>query len=99
MTTEKGHDRLRELKAQVEKDPFNVNLRLMFASALEAGGHLNIAVKVLEDTVTKARRNLGVALFQCADKLMKAKRPDEALRDYDAAIEADPSNATSFCAA
>lgn len=97
MTIDKDNDaRIRELKAQVERDPFNINLRMMYAAALETGGHLSTAVKVLENTIEKARRNLGVAYFQYADKLMKAKRPQEALRNFDAAIESDPSNASFY---
>lgn len=98
MSTDRANSeaRIRELKTQLEHDPFNINLRLMYASALEAGGRLNEALKVLEDTVDKARRNLGVSYFQYADKLMKMKRPDEALRTFDAAIEADPSNASFY---
>ena len=38
MATDKSNEaRIRELKAQLDRDPFNINLRLMFASALEAG--------------------------------------------------------------
>jgi len=98
MSTDKAaaEARLRELKAQLERDPFNINLRMMFAARLEEAGKLGESLRVLEDTVDKARRNLGVAYFQTADKLLKLKRPDEALRTYDAAIEADPSNASFY---
>ena len=98
MTAERSQNetRIRELKSQLESDPFNINKRLMYAAALEAGGRLGDAVKILEDTVDKARRNLGVSYFQYADKLMKVKRPEEALRMFDAAIEADPSNASFY---
>ncbi|MBI2930306.1 MAG: hypothetical protein HYY16_01530 [Planctomycetes bacterium] len=88
--------RIRELKSQLERDPFNVHLRLIYAAALEEGGRLSESVRILEDTVERARRNLGVSYFQYADKLMKVKRPEEALRMYDAAIEADPSNASFY---
>jgi tetratricopeptide (TPR) repeat protein len=91
-----SEQRVRELRAQLERDPFNINLRLMYAARLEEAGKLGESLKILEDTVDKARRNLGVAYFQYADKLMKSKRPEEALRTYDLAIEADPSNASFY---
>jgi len=91
-----SEQRVRELRAQLERDPFNINLRLMYAARLEEAGKLAECVKILEDTVDKARRNLGVAYFQYADKLMKSKRPDEALRTYDLAIESDPTNASFY---
>ena len=41
-----GNDaRVKELKALVERDPFNVNQRFMLASALESDGKINDAVK------------------------------------------------------
>ena len=91
-----AEQRIRELKAQLEHDPFNINVRLMYAARLEEVGRFAECLKVLEDTVDKAHRNLGVAYFQYADKLMKAQRPEEALRTYDLAIEADPQNASFY---
>ncbi len=96
MTDKPSDVRVKELRAQLERDPFNINVRLMYSSALEAAGKLGDSLKVLEDTVDKARRNLGVTYFQVADKLMKLKRPEDSLRTYDMAIEADPSNASFY---
>ena len=51
--------RVKELKAALDRDPFNINLRLMLAAALENSGKRPDAVKVLQDTVEKARRLAG----------------------------------------
>ena len=88
--------RIKELKALVERDPLNVNQRFMLASSLEAGGKIEEAVKELEVAVEKGRRNLGVAHCNYAVALMKVNRPEEALRNFDQAIEIDPSNASFY---
>ena len=88
--------RIKELKAQMDRDPFNINLRLMLSSALDAAGRSGEAVKLLEDTVEKAKRNLGVAYSTLAQNLLKVNKPDEALTHFDHAIEADPPNATFY---
>lgn len=88
--------RIKELKALVERDPLNVNQRFMLASSLEAGGKIEEAVKELEIAVEKGRRNLGVAHCNYAVALMKVNKPEEALRNFDAAIEIDPSNASFY---
>jgi tetratricopeptide (TPR) repeat protein len=88
--------RIKELRALVERDPLNVNQRFMLASSLEAGGKLEEAVKELETAVEKGRRNLGVAHCNYAVALMKVNKPEEALRNFDAAIEIDPSNASFY---
>ena len=88
--------RVRELRAALDKDPFNINLRLMLSAALENSGKTLEAVKVLQDTVEKARRNLGVTYCTLGSSLMKADKPDEALRHFDTAIEVDPSNSSFY---
>jgi len=88
--------RIRELRGLVERDPLNVNQRFMLASSLEAGGKIDEAVKELETAVEKGRRNLGVAHCNYAVALMKVNRPEEALRNFDLAIEIDPSNASFY---
>jgi tetratricopeptide (TPR) repeat protein len=88
--------RIKELRALVERDPLNVNQRFMLASSLEAGGKLEEAVKELEISVEKGRRNLGVAHCNYAVALMKVNKPEEALRNFDEAIEIDPSNASFY---
>lgn len=92
-----GNDgRLKELRAIVERDPLNVNQRFMLASALEAAGKQDEAVKELGTAVEKGRRNLGVAYCNYAVALMKVSKPEEALRNFDLAIEIDPSNASFY---
>ena len=92
-----GNDaRVKELKALVERDPFNVNQRFMLASALESDGKLNDAVKELGICIEKARRNLGVAHCNYAMSLMKVNKPEEALRHFDLAIETNPSDASFY---
>jgi len=88
--------RVKELKQQLDRDPFNINLRLMLASALENSGRQPEAVKVLQDTIEKGRRNLGVAYCTLGSALMKSNKPDEALRHFDTAIEIDPSNSSFY---
>lgn len=88
--------RVRELRAALDKDPFNINLRLMLAAALENSGKQPDAVKVLQDTIEKARRNLGVTYCTLGSALMKSDKPDEALRHFDTAIEVDPSNSSFY---
>jgi|SRR5688572_1908631 len=88
--------RVKELRAALDKDPFNINLRLMLAAALENSGKNVDAVKVLQDTIEKARRNLGVTYCTLGSSLMKAEKPDEALRNFDIAIEVDPSNSSFY---
>ena len=88
--------RVKELKNALDKDPFNINLRLMLAAALENSGRQADAVKVLQDTVEKARRNLGVTFCTLGSALMKAAKPDEALRQFDTAIEVDPGNSSFY---
>src|SRR5689334_7958807 len=92
-----GNDaRVKELKALVERDPFNVNQRFMLASALESDGKLHDAVKELGICIEKARRNLGVAHCNYAMSLMKVNKPEEALRHFDLAIETNPSDASFY---
>jgi len=92
-----GNDaRVKELKALVERDPFNVNQRFMLAQALESDGKLNDSVKEYAICIEKARRNLGVAHCNYAMGLMKINKPEEALRHYDLAIETDPVNASFY---
>lgn len=91
-----GETRIRELRGIVERDPLNVNQRFMLASSLEAAGKLDEAVKEWSVSVEKARRNLGVAYCNYAVGLMKVKKPEEALRHFDLAIEIDPSNASFY---
>jgi tetratricopeptide (TPR) repeat protein len=88
--------RIKELRGLVDRDPLNVNQRFMLASSLEAGGKLDEAVKELEISVEKGRRNLGVAHCNYAVALMKVNKPEEALRNFDEAIEIDPSNASFY---
>jgi len=88
--------RIKELRAMVERDPLNVNQRFMLASSLEAGGKIDEAAKELEISVEKGRRNLGVAHCNLAVVLMKVNKPDQALRNFDLAIEIDPSNASFY---
>ena len=88
--------RLKELKAIVERDPLNVNQRFMLAASLESSGKLDEAVKEFGTAVEKGRRNLGVAHCNYAMGLMKVNKPEEALRQFDAAIEIDPSNASFY---
>jgi len=88
--------RIKELRSLVERDPLNVNQRFMLASSLEAAGRIAEAVKELEIAVEKGRRNLGVAHCNYAVALMKVNRPEEALRNFDLAIEIDPSNASFY---
>jgi len=88
--------RVKELRAALDKDPFNINLRLMLAAALENSGKNIDAVKVLQDTIEKARRNLGVTYCTLGSSLMKAEKPDEALPQFDRAIEVDPSNSSFY---
>jgi len=92
-----GNDaRVKELKALVERDPFNINQRFMLAQALESDGKLNDSVKEYAACIEKARRNLGVAHCNYAMGLMKVSKPEEALRHFDLAIETDPSNASFY---
>lgn len=88
--------RIKELRSLVERDPLNVNQRFMLASSLEAAGRIVEAVKELEVAVEKGRRNLGVAYCNYAVALMKVHRPEAALRNFDLAIEIDPSNASFY---
>lgn len=88
--------RIKELRSLVERDPLNVNQRFMLASSLEAAGRIVEAVKELEVAVEKGRRNLGVAYCNYAVALMKVNRPEAALRNFDLAIEIDPSNASFY---
>jgi len=92
-----GNDaRVKELKALVERDPFNINQRFMLAQALESDGKLNDSVKEYAVCIEKARRNLGVAHCNYAMGLMKISKPEEALPHFDLAIETDPSNASFY---
>jgi tetratricopeptide (TPR) repeat protein len=92
-----GNDsRVKELRAIVERDPLNVNQRFMLASALEASGKVEEAVKEYGLSVEKGRRNLGVAHCNYAVALMKVSKPEEALKEFDLAIEIDPSNASFY---
>jgi tetratricopeptide (TPR) repeat protein len=88
--------RIRELRNLVERDPLNVNQRFMLASALEASGKMDEAVREYGAAVEKGRRNLGVAYCNYAVALMKIRKPEEALRHFDLAIECDPSNASFY---
>ena len=90
--------RAKELKAQLEKDPLNVNVRLMLASQLEVLGRMPEALQELETSITKARRNLGVAYCNFAVALMNANHPQSALQHFDHAIEVDPANASFYLA-
>lgn len=95
--TKVGSDsRVKELRSLVERDPLNVNQRFMLAAALEANGKEAEAVAEYATAVEKGRRNLGVAHCNYAVALMKVNKPEEALRNYDLAIEIDPSNATFY---
>jgi len=92
-----GNDsRIKELRALVERDPLNVNQRFMLASALDAAGKPEEAVKELALAVERGRRNLGVAHCNYAVALMKISKPEEALKEFDLAIECDPSNASFY---
>lgn len=91
-----GESRIKELRAQVDRDPLNVTLRFMLSSALEAGGRTEESVREMGTAVEKARRNLGVALCNHAVGLMKVGKPQEALARFDLAIETDPSNASFY---
>ena len=95
-TRTSGDARIKELKDALIRDPLNVNLRLQLASALESNGKAKEALKTLADSVEKARRNLGVAHCTYAGMLMKQGKPDDALHNYDVAIEFDPSNASFY---
>lgn len=88
--------RLKELKGQVERDPLNVNLRFMLATALEGAGRQEEAVQEYGIAVEKGRRNLGVAYCNFANALMKGGKPEEALLHFDRAIETDPSNSSFY---
>jgi len=89
-------NRIKELRALVERDPLNVNQRFMLAASLEASGKLDECVKELGIALEKGRRNLGVAHCNYAVALMKAQKPEDALKHFDQAIEIDPSNATFY---
>ena len=91
-----SESRIKELRGLVERDPLNVNQRFMLAAALDAAGKVDEGVKVLATAVEKGRRNLGVAYCHYAVLLMKAHKPEEALRHFDLAIESDPSNASFY---
>jgi tetratricopeptide (TPR) repeat protein len=91
-----GEARVKELKSLVERDPLNVNTRFMLATALEGSGKLDEAVAEYGIAVEKGRRNLGVAYCNYANILMKAGKPEEALRHFDHAIEIDPSNSSFY---
>lgn len=91
-----GESRVKELRTQIERDPLNVNLRLMLASQLEGGGKLGEAIRELETAVAKARRNLGVAYCNYAVTLMHANQPETALQHFDTAVEVDPANASFY---
>ncbi len=91
-----SESRIKELRALVERDPLNVNQRFMLASALEASGKLDEAVKEYGIAVEKGRRNLGVAHCNYAVAFMKILKPEEALKEFDLAIEIDPSNASFY---
>jgi tetratricopeptide (TPR) repeat protein len=92
-----GNDaRVKELRALVDRDPLNVNQRFMLAGALESDGKLNDSVKEYSICIEKGRRNLGVAHCNYAMSLMKVSKPDEALHQFDLAIETDPSNASFY---
>ncbi len=88
--------RVKELRRALDRDPYNIYLRLRLAAALENGGKFDESLKVLEDTIEKARRNLGVAYCTLAAGLMKLNKPDEALRDFDVAVELDPLNSAFY---
>lgn len=91
-----GDARIKELQAQIERDPLNVNLRLMLASQLEGNGKIGEALKELETAVSKARRNLGVTYCNYAVTLMHANQPQAALQHFDTAVEVDPANASFY---
>lgn len=88
--------RIAELKEMIERDPLNVNLRFQLAASLEAGGKPGEALKCVQEAIEKARRNLGVAHCSYAVMLMKHQKPEEALKNFDIAIETDPSNASFY---
>ena len=92
-----GNDaRVKELRALMERDPLNVNMRFQLAAALESDGKMSEAVKELGVCIEKGRRNLGVAHCNYAMAHMKVNKPEEALRHFDLAIETDPSNASFY---
>ena len=88
--------RMKELKAKIDKDPLNVNLRLMLATQLEAAGKIDKALHVLETAISKARRNLGVSYCNYAVTMMNADQPQLALQNFDTAVEVDPANSAFY---
>lgn len=88
--------RIKELRAQLQKDPLNVNLRLMLATQLEASGKVADSIKELETAVSKARRNLGVAYCNLAVALMHTNQPQMGLQHFDTSVEVDPANASFY---
>lgn len=88
--------RIAELREMIERDPLNVNLRFQLAASLEAAGKLQDATKTLAEAIDKARRNLGVAHCSFAVMQMKVGKPEDALKNFDIAIEIDPSNASFY---
>ncbi len=87
-----AHKARKESILSLQQDAANVNNRFMLATALEGAGKLDEAVQEYGIAVEKGRRNLGVAHCNYANILMKAGKPEEALRYFDHAIETDPSN-------
>ena len=90
--------RVKELRGLLEHDPMNINLRFQLAASLESGGRMDEAVKELTLAIERGRRSLGVAHCHYANALMKVEKPEEALRQFDLAIETDPSNASFYLA-
>jgi tetratricopeptide (TPR) repeat protein len=72
---------LRQLNAELEKDPCSVKLRVEYAHNLAKAAKTEEAIKQLEEAVRMSPEDLSVCL-KLAETLAEAKRSDEVIEQY-----------------
>lgn len=90
--------RVKALREQIDRDPFNVGLRLSLGVLYLGAGHAKDALGVFAQAVEKSRRNWGVSQVNYALALERNGRFDNAVQALDMAIQVDPANAAFYVA-